>query len=92
MPRMRLTNAAVRRLKPPAAGQTDYFDELLPSFGLRVSAAGRKSWFVFYRVKDGPQRGKQRRYTIKAEGLGKAREQARDVLRQVDMGAETHLS
>lgn len=88
MPRVRLTEATVKRLKPPETGQTDYFDELLPSFGLRVSATGRRSWFVFYRVKDGPLHGKQRRFTIKAAGLADAREQAREVLRQVDMGAD----
>lgn len=92
MPRVRLTEAAVRRLTAPEAGQTDYFDELLPGFGLRVSASGRRSWFVFYRVKDGPQRGKQRRYTLPgssaAIGLADARDQARDVLRRVEVGED----
>lgn len=94
MPRIRLTEAAVRRLAAPASGQTDYFDELLPGFGLRVSATGRRSWFVFYRVKDGPQQGKQRRYTLplsaEAIGLADARQAARDVMRRVEVG-ETHL-
>ncbi len=92
MPRVRLTEAAVRRLKPPEAGQTDYFDELLPGFGLRVSASGRRSWFVFYRVKEGPQRGKQRRYTLPLSadvlGLADARQAARDALRRVEVGED----
>ena len=92
MPRIRLTEAAVRRLAPPASGQTDYFDELLPGFGLRVSATGRRSWFVFYRVKDGPQQGKQRRYTLplsaEAIGLADARQAARDVMRRVEVGED----
>ncbi len=92
MPRIRLTEAAVRRLAAPASGQTDYFDELLPGFGLRVSASGRRSWFVFYRVKDGPQRGKQRRYTLpvsaEALGLADARQMARDAMRRVETGED----
>jgi integrase len=92
MPRIRLTEAAVRRLAAPASGQTDYFDELLPGFGLRVSATGRRSWFVFYRVKDGPQQGKQRRYTLplsaEAIGLADARQAARDVMRRVEVGED----
>ena len=75
MRRIRLAEGAVRRLAPLVSGQTDYFDELLPGFGLRVSATGRRSWFVFYCLKDGPQQGKQHRYTLplsaQAIGLGR---------------------
>ena len=33
---------SVARLKPPSSGQTDYWDDSLPGFGLRVSAGGRR--------------------------------------------------
>jgi integrase len=95
MPRIRLTEAAVRRLKLPAKGQTDYFDELLPGFGLRVSASGRRSWFLFYRVKEGPKQGTQRRYTLPASaaamGLADAREAAREVMRRVELGGDPSI-
>jgi len=56
----------------------------MPGFGLRVSATGQRSWFGFYRVKVGPQQGKQRRYTLplsaEAIGLSDARQAARDVM------------
>mgnify|MGYP003700743005 CR=1 FL=1 len=92
MPKMRLTDAAVKRLKPPADGQVEYFDELLPGFGLRISSKGRKAWVLFYRPKAGPKRGKLRRMTLEASAdalpLAQAREQARDVFRRVELGED----
>ena len=54
-----LTAAAVQRIKPPAKGQVEHFDAVLPGFALRVTSKGHKSWVLFYRV-----HGKQRRQTI----------------------------
>jgi integrase len=56
---MRITQAAVDKLRAPAEGRVEYWDTTLPGFGLRVAAAGRKSWQVFYRVN-----GKQVRETL----------------------------
>lgn len=50
MPKIKLTQAAVERLNPPAAGRVEYWDSVLPGFGLRVSAEGRKTWQVLYRA------------------------------------------
>jgi hypothetical protein len=50
MARSKLTAAAIGRFRPPKAGQVEYFDELLRSFGLRVSYSGTKAWFVMTRV------------------------------------------
>lgn len=51
MPKTRsLTDAAVRRLKPPASGQVDYFDQSFPGLALRISYGGRKSWTYHYRI------------------------------------------
>lgn len=55
MPTMKLTQAAVERLKPPATGRVEYWDSQLPGFGLRVAAPragheGRKTWQAMYRV------------------------------------------
>lgn len=74
-----LTEAAIRRLKPPTKGQVERFDALLPGFALRLSYRGTKTFIVMYRVN-----GRQRRATLGAwseDGAGltlaKAREKAR---------------
>ena len=46
MPPKRLTAAAVERIKPPSTGRVEYFDAMLPAFGLRVTERGHKSWIV----------------------------------------------
>ncbi len=74
MPKMKLTAAAVERLKPPAEGQVDYFDAAFPGLALRVTAKGVKSWTYFGRVD-----GKLRRVTLgrwPTLSLAKAREKA----------------
>jgi len=84
MPKARLTATSVDRLKAPAKGRIEYWDNLLPGFGLRISETGAKTWVLMYRV------GKrQRRLTLgkyPALGLAKARERARAALDQVDHG------
>ena len=50
MPKARLTAASVERLRPPAKGRIEYWDNLLPGFGLRVSETGAKTWVLMYRV------------------------------------------
>jgi integrase len=56
MPRLKLTQAAIERLKPPPSGRIEYWDAHLPGFGLRISALrpgsvdGRRTWQVMYRV------------------------------------------
>jgi integrase len=60
---MKLTALAIGRINPPASGQADYFDTAMPSFGVRVSVAGTRTFFVMTRVQ-----GKLARLTI-----GKAR-------------------
>ena len=78
MARMKLTNAAVERIKPPKSGQVEYFDALLPSFGLRISYSGTRAWFVMTRVN-----GKLIRVTLgryPALSLADARAKARDVI------------
>ena len=86
MPRLRLTTTAVERIKTPAKGQVEHFDQLLPSFGLRVSYNGTKAWFVTTRV-----RGKLVRITIgrfPGWSLAKARETARQIKSQAEAGID----
>ena len=84
MPVTKLTDRSLKALKPPATGRVDYFDKLLPAFGIRLSSTGAASWFVFYRVD-----GKQVRDIIgrhPAKGLAKARGEARHKLDLVERG------
>ncbi len=86
MPKARLTAASVERLRPPAKGRIEYWDNLLPGFGLRVSETGAKTWVLMYRVGR-----RQRRLTLgkyPALGLTKAREKARKALDQLDHGTD----
>jgi integrase len=79
MPTIRLTAKKLEKLKATGT-QTDYFDQgaNVPGFGIRVSAAGRRVWFLLYRVN-----GKLKRHTIGTNppmGLETARKTARTQL------------
>lgn len=74
MPKASFTARWVTAVQPPAVGQVDYFDSKPPSVGLRVSAHGRKTWFLMYR-----SGGRLRRLTLGTYpdlSLADARQQA----------------
>src|SRR3954451_11577044 len=50
MPSIRLTQMGVDKLGSPKSGRVVYWDRTLPGFGLRVTAAGAKSWICKTRV------------------------------------------
>lgn len=85
MPKVSMTDQWLKKVKPQGK-QVDYFDSILPSFGLRVGKAGKKTYFVMYRIKN------QR--TIKRFTLGrypqlslkKARREAKAILVEADKG------
>lgn len=85
MPTIALTQPAVEKLKAPAKGRVEYWDKLLPGFGLRISDRGRRSWIVLYRV-----RGKLIRETLGTTALlprlGEARDLARASLQKAKEG------
>jgi hypothetical protein len=69
MPTLHLTAQTVKGLQPGISGRTDYFDETITGFGLRVSH-GVKSWIYVYRVGGRPRRYTIGRYpAIRREGL-----------------------
>src|SRR5262249_16437191 len=89
MPTITLTAAAVERLKTPRAGQVEYYDRRLPSFGLRLSYQGSKSWFVMTRLD-----GKLIRVTLgrfPSLSLAGAREEARRVVNLAGAGKDPRL-
>src|SRR5579862_8633528 len=85
MPTISLTQRAVEALNPPRTGRVEYFDRTLPGFGLRISDAGRKTWFVMYRV-----RGRKVRETIGTiatiPNVGDARQRARESIELAQRG------
>ncbi len=68
---MKLTKTTVAALPLPRSGQAFYFDDELPSFGVRVTAGGSKSYILDRRIG-----GKKRRIT-----LGRANQIAADLAR-----------
>ena len=86
MPQLKLTDAAVARIKPPEKGQAEFFDALLPSFGLRVSYSGTKAWFVMTRVDRKLIRMTLGRYPMLS--LADARAKAREVIQCAASGVD----
>jgi integrase len=89
MPTEKLSALFVKNAAPAPKGlRIEFWDSLLPAFGLRVSDHGRKSWVVMYRrISD----GRQKRLTLgtyPAIELSKARAMARDILQQVAEGGD----
>jgi integrase len=54
VPTIRLTQAAVDRLKPPAKGRIVHWDNHLSGFGLRITEKDARSWVAMYRVAGKP--------------------------------------
>lgn len=81
---MKLTDLAIRAIKPPRIGADIYYDDDLPGFGVRVSKAGTKSFILTH----GPQR---RRETIGRVGilaLKTARSEAKIRLAEYTLGKD----
>lgn len=51
MPTIKLTQAAVEKLRPPADKVVTYWDNQCPGFGLRITSRNRRTWLAMYRVK-----------------------------------------
>src|SRR6516225_8050161 len=84
---MRITTASARALTLPA-GQSDktYFDDALPTFGVRVRATGARTYVLQYKVA-----GKNRRLVLGPVGtidVGKARAMAKDAVAAIRLGRD----
>jgi integrase len=74
----------IEYLKAPGPKRLDIWDTVLQGFGVRVSPTGRKVWFAVVRFN-----GQQKRVTIgtyPAISLAEARDQARKVIRDAQLG------
>jgi integrase len=90
MLRKTLTALSVERVKPPARGQIEHFDQGFPGLALRVSYGGSKSWVFFYR-----HGGRLRRMTLgtyPALALSEARDAWREARRDVARGVDPALA
>lgn len=97
MPTVKLTDAAVKRYRAAPGERIDYFDAMLPGFGIRVSGpsprnpSGSNSWILMYRYG-----GTKKRFTIEpsypALGLADARREARDALQRLAKGEDPAIT
>lgn len=87
MPRSRLTQAAVDRLKLPPEGRVIHWDATLPSFGLRLSARGKRTWIAMYRIRGGKQVQQTLNYA-KTPNITDAREWARGLMAAAERGQD----
>jgi integrase len=84
--RKKLTDRAIAGLTPPRLGRLEVFDLIFPGFGVRVTANGRKTFMLMYRIT-----GRLRRLTLgryPALTLAKAREKAGKALSLVERGSD----
>ncbi len=84
MPRVKLTDTAVKAIQRPPSGQVTHWDATLPGFGLRVASGGAKTWIAMYRHDGRVRRLKLGRYPLM--GLADARTRAKEVLAAVIRG------
>jgi len=88
------TDAWVKKLAPPLSGQETHYDQLIESFGLRVSAGGAKTWIVQRRVEMFDHKSETNRRVVRRFKLGRyplmplsaAREAARSMLLLIEAG------
>ena len=73
MPKLKMTDAKIRSIKPPETGRVDYYDaDTGGKLVLRVGPTGVKAWSVVFRVVGGggisktgrELRDKQRRFSL----------------------------
>ena len=84
--KQRLNEVTAKDAKPPPAGSKIYYDEELKGFGLRVTAAGAKSFVLNYRAAR-----RERRITIGSFPdwtAAAARKEAISIKRRVDRGED----
>jgi integrase len=79
---MRLTDISIKALQPPQVGAKTFFDDSVPGFGVRVSMGGTKSYVLVH----GRSRTRTPIGRVGILSLKDAREKARDILAQVQLG------
>ncbi|WP_334130209.1 tyrosine-type recombinase/integrase [Sneathiella sp.] len=86
MPKLQITDKGIAKLTAIDGKRTEYWDKLLPGFGVRVSDRGTKSFVVMYWI-----HRRKRRVTIgsyPSMSLKDARGQARELIEKVSLGED----
>ena len=92
MPRVALTVKFLDRVKPDPDRQVDYFDTDETGLVLRVAPSGRKTWCYYYRPLGTRRKRRLTLGTYPTLELGKARKQALDKRRAVEVNGEDPAS
>jgi len=82
----RLTDTMVRKMLPPPSGNRITYDSEVKGFGVRITAAGARSFILNYRVA-----GRERRYTIGSFpdwSVTSARDEAKALKKRIDRGED----
>lgn len=83
-----ITQSFLNKLQPPAKGYRIYFSEEVPGFGVRITAADRRTFVVQGRV-----HGREVRYTIgrcNTWSINNAEKRAKAILVGMDQGVDPH--
>lgn len=98
--RKKLTDTVVHKTSPPEDDRLELLDTITPGFGLRITPAGSRTFFVIYRIKPipGAERRaddrKQYRLTLgdaTTVSLADARKQAQDALAMAQAGKDPKI-
>jgi len=82
------TVRSLEAVKPPKSGRVECWDEDVRGLGLRVSASGRKTWVLMYRVRGDKRLRRATLGTYPILTLADARDQARADLRAAAKGRD----
>ena len=82
------TVRSLEAVKPPKSGRVESWDEDVRGLGLRVSASGRKTWVLMYRVRGDKRLRRATLGTYPTLTLADARDQARADLRAATKGRD----
>jgi integrase len=84
----RLTDSKIRALRPPAAGQQEYPDGLVPGLRVRIGASGARSFILRKRVGGRVRNFTLGRYHDQRFTLADARRKARGLVNDIEGGAD----
>ncbi len=87
--KIKLTHRGIASLATDGPWLTDYWDDTIPGFGVRVHHSGRKAYFLRYTAQ-----GKRRRMnlgTYPALPLAQARNKAKEVLGRIATGGDPQV-
>jgi integrase len=88
MPRKRLTDQFVERLKPPAKGRVSYFDASFPGLELQHTAFDRRTWYLLFRMQGDPKLRRVKLGVYPHINPAKARVLATEALDKVHAGTD----